>query len=153
MPTYGFDYTKTENIIMPLSAAYASMRLSEGWAQNYVGVMEIVSDDADKGSTEADGPTVAQLDKFMSINNAVDLDLFGQVNAESTGTKHISGAGGQLDFVMGAYLSNGGKSFICCSSTFKMKDGTVKSLAVDTPNETAGLGARASETAFTDQFI
>ena len=64
---------------------------------------------------------VAQLDNFMSINNAVDVDLFGQVNAESAGTKHISGAGGQLDFVMGAYLSKGGKSFICCSSTFMNK--------------------------------
>ena len=64
MPSAGLDYSKPENIFMPVSAAYASMRLSEGWAQNYVGVMEIVSDDADKGSTEADGPTVAQLDKF-----------------------------------------------------------------------------------------
>jgi len=64
MPTAGVDYTKTENIFMPVSAAYASMRLSEGRAQNYVGVLEIVSDDADKGSTEADGPTVAQLDNF-----------------------------------------------------------------------------------------
>lgn len=64
---------------------------------------------------------VAQLDQFMSINNAVDVDLFGQVNAESAGIKHISGAGGQLDFVMGAYLSRGGKSFICCSSTFQNK--------------------------------
>ena len=63
----------------------------------------------------------------MSINNAVDIDLFGQVNSESAGTKHISGAGGQLDFVMGAYLSNGGKSFICLSSTFKQKDGTIAS--------------------------
>jgi acyl-CoA hydrolase len=57
----------------------------------------------------------------MSINNAVDVDLFGQVNAESSGTKNISGAGGQLDFVLGAYLSKGGKSFICCSSTFMDK--------------------------------
>ena len=56
---------------------------------------------------------LAQLDNFISINNAIDLDLFGQVNAESAGLKHISGTGGQLDFVMGAYLSNGGKSFIC----------------------------------------
>jgi len=70
---------------------------------------------------------VAQIDNFMSINNIVEIDLFGQVNAESAGTKHISGAGGQLDFVMGAYLSNGGKSFLCCSSTFKAKDGTLKS--------------------------
>ncbi|MBR4182559.1 MAG: butyryl-CoA:acetate CoA-transferase, partial [Lachnospiraceae bacterium] len=71
--------------------------------------------------------TIAAIDDFISINNAVDLDLFAQVNAESAGVKHISGAGGQLDFVLGAYLSKGGKSFICCSSTYKAKDGTVKS--------------------------
>ncbi|MCI7474179.1 MAG: butyryl-CoA:acetate CoA-transferase [Clostridiales bacterium] len=70
---------------------------------------------------------VSQLDNFISINNAVDVDLFGQVNAETSGTKHISGAGGQLDFVLGAYLSKGGKSFICCSSTVKSKDGTLES--------------------------
>ncbi|PHU39813.1 butyryl-CoA:acetate CoA-transferase [Pseudobutyrivibrio ruminis] len=70
---------------------------------------------------------ISALDKFISINNAVDVDLFGQINAESAGTKHISGAGGQLDFVLGAYLSNGGKSFVCLSSTFTTKDGTVKS--------------------------
>ena len=70
---------------------------------------------------------IAQIDNFMSINNAVDVDLFGQVSSESSGVKHISGAGGQLDFVMGAYLSKGGKSFICLSSTFKQKDGTIAS--------------------------
>ena len=70
---------------------------------------------------------ISALDNFISINNAVDVDLFGQINAESAGTKHISGAGGQLDFVLGAYLSNGGKSFVCLSSTFTTKDGTVKS--------------------------
>ena len=74
-----------------------------------------------------DMSVIASIDNFISINNAVDIDLFGQVNAESAGTKHISGAGGQLDFVLGAYLSNGGKSFICMSSTFKTKDGTVQS--------------------------
>ena len=67
-----------------------------------------------------------------SINNIVDLDLFGQVNAESAGTKQISGTGGQLDFAMGAYLSKGGKSFICMSSTVTGKDGTVKSRIVPT---------------------
>lgn len=71
--------------------------------------------------------SISAIDNFISINNAVDLDLFGQVNAETAGIKHISGAGGQLDFVLGAYLSNGGKSFICCSSTFKTKDGQLKS--------------------------
>ena len=71
--------------------------------------------------------SISALDNFISINNAVDVDLYGQVNAESSGIKHISGAGGQLDFVMGAYLSNGGKSFICLSSTFKGKDGVLRS--------------------------
>ncbi len=75
---------------------------------------------------------VSQIDNFISINNAIDLDLFGQVNAESAGVKHISGTGGQLDFVMGAYLSKGGKSFICMSSAFEDKEGNLKSRIVPT---------------------
>lgn len=78
--------------------------------------------------------SIAALDNFISINNAVDLDLFGQINSESAGIKHISGAGGQLDFVLGAYLSQGGKSFICCSSTFKTRDGELKSRILPTLN-------------------
>ena len=70
---------------------------------------------------------ISQIDNFISINNAVDMDLYGQVNAESAGIKHISGTGGQLDFALGAYLSKGGKSFICMSSTMMKKDGTLKS--------------------------
>ena len=71
--------------------------------------------------------TIAAIDNFMSINNAVDIDLYGQVSSETSGIRHISGAGGQQDFVLGAYLSNGGKSYICLSSTFKKKDGTLAS--------------------------
>lgn len=78
--------------------------------------------------------SISALDNFISINNAVDIDLFGQVSSESSGLKHISGAGGQLDFVLGAYLSKGGKSFICLSSTFKTKSGEVKSRIVPTLN-------------------
>lgn len=70
---------------------------------------------------------ISQIDNFISINNAIDIDLYGQVNAESAGTRQISGAGGQQDFVMGAYLSNGGKSFICMSSTFTDKQGNLHS--------------------------
>lgn len=71
-----------------------------------------------------DARVIAQIDNFISINNAVDVDLFGQVSSESSGKRHISGAGGQLDFVLGAYLSKGGKSFICLASTLEKKDGT-----------------------------
>ena len=71
--------------------------------------------------------TIAALDNFISINNCVDIDIFGQISSESSGTKQISGAGGQLDFVLGAYLSKGGKSFMCCSSTFTDKQGVMHS--------------------------
>lgn len=77
--------------------------------------------------------TISAIDNFISINNAVDVDLFGQVNAETAGLRQISGAGGQLDFVLGAYLSKGGKSFICVSSTFmNKKTGKLESRIVPT---------------------
>ncbi|MGM9947237.1 butyryl-CoA:acetate CoA-transferase [Floccifex sp.] len=77
--------------------------------------------------------SIAALDNFISINNAVNVDLFGQVSSESAGIRHISGAGGQLDFVLGAYLSNGGKSIICLSSTFmNKKTGKLESRLVPT---------------------
>lgn len=45
---------------------------------------------------------IAQNDQFISINNTIKIDLFGQVNAESMAGRQISGPGGQLDFVIGA---------------------------------------------------
>ena len=79
--------------------------------------------------------TVAAIDNSMSINNAVDIDLYGQVSSETSGVRHISGAGGQQDFVLGAYLSKGGKSFICLSSTYQKKDGTLASRICPTLTE------------------
>jgi len=64
MPSSGIDYSKPENIFLPVSAAYASMRLAEGEAQNYIAVMEVPSDDADKGSSDSDGVTVLEFDNF-----------------------------------------------------------------------------------------
>ena len=72
---------------------------------------------------------IGRLDNVISINNAVEVDLYSQINSESDGIRHISGTGGQLDFVLGAYLSKGGKSFICLSSTFE-KDGGIQSRIV-----------------------
>ena len=78
-------------------------------------------------------PAVAEkMDNLVSINNAVEVDLFGQIGAESSGWKQISGTGGQLDFVQAAYASKGGRSFICLSSTFKDKAGNLKSRIVPT---------------------
>ena len=56
-----------------------------------------------------DARVIAQIDNFMSINNCIEVDLTGQVASESVGHRHISGAGGQLDFMLGAYLSKGSK--------------------------------------------
>lgn len=63
--------------------------------------------------------TVGKLDNFISVNSCLEIDLLGQVCAESIGSKHFSGSGGQVDFVRGCGLSNGGKSFIAMSSTVK----------------------------------
>ncbi|MGC1461863.1 MAG: acetyl-CoA hydrolase/transferase C-terminal domain-containing protein [Terracidiphilus sp.] len=57
-------------------------------------------------------------DRVVSINNTTQIDLQGQAASESDGHRHISGTGGQLQFVRGAYASKGGKSFICLSSTY-----------------------------------
>jgi acyl-CoA hydrolase len=62
---------------------------------------------------------IAQHDNFISVNACVEIDLFGQVCAESLGTTHYSGSGGQVDFVRGANLSRGGKGFIAMTSTAK----------------------------------
>ena len=74
-----------------------------------------------------DPDVIAQLDNFISLNSCVGIDLYGQVSSESSGTRQISGTGGQVDFLTGAVKSKGGKAFICMSSTFKAKDGTLRS--------------------------
>ena len=71
---------------------------------------------------------VAANDKVVSINNIVEVDLLSQVCSETSGLRQISGTGGQLDFVIGAFHSRGGKSFLAFSSTYKdKKDGQIKS--------------------------
>jgi acyl-CoA hydrolase len=66
-----------------------------------------------------DPDVICRNDNMISINAAIEVDLFGQVCAESIGTKHMSGTGGQVDYVRGACQSRGGKSFIAFSSTTK----------------------------------
>jgi acyl-CoA hydrolase len=60
-------------------------------------------------------------DNVVSINNTTQIDLQGQVASETDGFRHISGTGGQLQFVRGAYGSRGGKSFMCLASTYEKK--------------------------------
>ena len=74
-----------------------------------------------------DPAIIAKHPNMISINAAVEVDFFGQVCAESVGTRHLSGAGGQPDFVRGAVLSPGGKSFIAFPSTVTTADGKISS--------------------------
>lgn len=79
---------------------------------------------------------IALNDKVIAINSALEVDLLSQVSSESSGYRHISGTGGQLDFIMGAFASHGGKGFICMSSTHEDKDGNLRSRIV--PNLSRG---------------
>lgn len=67
--------------------------------------------------------TIAQLDDMISINSCIAVDLYGQTCSESAGLRHISGTGGQLDYLTGAAMSRGGKAFICMTSSFVDRDG------------------------------
>jgi 4-hydroxybutyrate CoA-transferase len=66
-------------------------------------------------------------DNLISINNALMLDLTGQVAAESIGTTQYSATGGQVNFVLGAKRSKGGKSIIALPSTYQDKQGNLRS--------------------------
>lgn len=72
---------------------------------------------------------IMQNDRMVAINNTTQIDLQGQAASESDGHRQISGTGGQLQFVRGAYASKGGKSFICLASTYE-KHGSRRSRIV-----------------------
>ena len=84
---------------------------------------------------------IAQNDNVISVNAVIEVDLFGQVNAENIHGRQFGGPGGQNDFVRGAYLSNGGKSILAFESTTKQGQiskivpkvtGVVTDLRIDT---------------------
>jgi len=77
IPSSGLDYTKVENVFLPISAAYASLRTGSTHAFPYIGAFEITSDNADKGSSAEDNPTMDQLDKFTyDANNSLINELW-----------------------------------------------------------------------------
>ena len=75
---------------------------------------------------------IAQNPNTVSINACLEVGLYGQISSESIGTRQISGTGGQLDFAAGAYLSEGGMSFVCCNSSYQDKAGKLHSRIVPT---------------------
>lgn len=81
---------------------------------------------------------IAQNDRMVAINSAIEIDLTGQVCADSIGPKLYSGVGGQLDFIYGASRSKGGIPIIAMPSTSVMRDGAV--LTKITPMLKQGAG-------------
>ena len=65
--------------------------------------------------------TISRNPRVVSINNTTQIDLQGQAASESDGHRHLTGTGGQLQFVRGAYASPGGKSFMCLASTYEKR--------------------------------
>jgi 4-hydroxybutyrate CoA-transferase len=76
-----------------------------------------------------DTALIRKNDKTVAINAAIEIDLSGQVCADSIGHRIYSGIGGQMDFIRGAALSNGGKAIIALPST--AANGTVSRIAMD----------------------
>ncbi|MEC4115913.1 acetyl-CoA hydrolase/transferase C-terminal domain-containing protein [Myroides phaeus] len=72
-----------------------------------------------------DTSVIRQNPKVVAINSALEVDLTGQVCADSLGTKMYSGVGGQMDFVRGASLSKGGKAIIALSSVSNRGDNRI----------------------------
>lgn len=70
-----------------------------------------------------DSATLRSIDNFVSINSALEIDLYGQVNAEFASGRQISGTGGAVDFMRGARSSKGGRSIVAMQAT--AKKGTV----------------------------
>lgn len=66
-----------------------------------------------------DPVNIAKNDNMISINTALSIDLLGQVNADNIGGCQYSATGGQVDFVRGAQMSRGGKSFIAVTSSYQ----------------------------------
>lgn len=82
---------------------------------------------------------VARNDNMVAINSAIEIDLTGQVCADSIGPKFFSGVGGQMDFIYGAGMSNGGLPVIALPSTACMKDGSVISRITPMLKQGAGV--------------
>ena len=82
---------------------------------------------------------IAQNDRMVAINAAIEVDLTGQVCADSIGERFYSGIGGQVDFLRGAARSRGGKPIIALPSTASMRDGTTVSRIVSNLKPGAGV--------------
>jgi len=95
-----------------------------------------------------DSYIIAQNDKMVAINSAIEVDLTGQICADSVGTRLYSGTGGQLDFIRGAARSKGGKPIIALPSVTVTSSGQRYSKIVPTLKLGAGVVTTRSDVHF-----
>jgi len=93
-----------------------------------------------------DPEVIGSLGDFVSVNSALEVDLLGQVNAESVDGRQITGIGGQFDFVLGASRASGGRSIIALPSTGRQ--GKVSRIAARLPS-----GARVTTPRFVADYV
>ena len=93
-----------------------------------------------------DPQVVGALGDFVSVNSALEVDLSGQVNAESVGGRQVAGIGGQFDFVLGAARAAGGRAVIALPATGR--DGQVSRIVSALP-----AGARVTSPRFLADYV
>ena len=97
-----------------------------------------------------DPVNIAKNDNMISINTALAIDIFGQVNADNIAGRQHSATGGQVDFVRGAQMSKGGKSFIAVTSTYK--NGTASRIVSQFPMGTCVTTPRSDVQSVVTEF-
>lgn len=88
-----------------------------------------------------DARVLAQLDRLVAVNSALEVDLTGQANSEVAGGRYVGSVGGQFDFVRGAGASSGGVSIIALRAGDESRSRIVPSVAsgvITTPRSDAG---------------
>lgn len=109
IPSTGLDHTKPENIFLPISAAYASLRDGNVHSFPYIGAFEITSDNADKGSTAGDNPEMDQIDKFTytATNGLIGGLWTGNFNVVSAANNAIQ----EMPIFEAAMLNDDNKAY------------------------------------------
>jgi acyl-CoA hydrolase len=95
------EHMRVNSFVVTVSPMDASGHFSLGTNNEYASTV----------IRNCDWPIIARHENMISVNTAIEVDLYGQVNTEFINRHQYSGSGGQFDFVKGASLSKGGKSF------------------------------------------
>ena len=123
-----FEAGKITNTHKKIDPGLGLFTFCAGSADLYAWVRENAHKVASAPTNYTNDPAIiAKNPNMVTVNSCVEVDVLGQVTSETSGKRQISGSGGQLDFINGGYLSDGGQSFVCCTSTYTDKEGKAHS--------------------------